>query len=147
MALKRALHWETRHFHEFLMGRASAPFAWGSNDCALFAADGIKAITGVDIAAEFRGQYHDEASALEAIEAITGGKTVEDAAAWCAQKFGLSEWQYPLCARRADLVVVRNGDGLASGLVHLNGKHVVFPGERGLVRVSIRQIVRAWHYE
>lgn len=34
--------------------RRSVPFAWGSNDCRLFAADAVQAMTGVDHAAELR---------------------------------------------------------------------------------------------
>ena len=73
MALKRAEHWATRAFYEFLLSRAHTPFVWGKTDCALFCADGIKAITGVDIASDFRGSmYIDEASAMQTIKAVTG---------------------------------------------------------------------------
>lgn len=34
--------------------RLHCPFAWGSNDCALFAADALKAITGFDISVGLR---------------------------------------------------------------------------------------------
>jgi hypothetical protein len=53
MALTKIQHWQTRAFHEFLISRARAPFVWGVNDCALFAADGVLAITGVDSPASF----------------------------------------------------------------------------------------------
>src|ERR1700743_3011421 len=87
------------------------PFAWGKQDCCLFAADGVQAITGVDIAEDFRGKYTDQASAFALIESITGGTTVVDGAAFCATKFGMQEWKAPLCARRGDLVAVKNDDG------------------------------------
>ena len=146
MSLPRKPFWDTRAFHGFLATRADEPFTWGTNDCALFAADGVEAITGVDIADEFRGKYHDEAGAFALIKQITGGSTVADAAAYCAAKHGLVEWQHPLMARRGDLVVVRNGDGsLIAGLVHLNGRHVVSVGEKGLLRFPISSIIRSWH--
>jgi hypothetical protein len=146
MALTRIQHWETRGYHMFLEGRARQPFAWGTNDCATFTADGVKAITGVDIAADFRGKYHDEASALAAVKEICGGSTVADAAAYCAGKHGLVEWQYPLMARRGDLVVARNLDGSPiAGLVHLSGRHVVTVAAKGLVRLELTSILRAWH--
>ncbi|WP_420239268.1 DUF6950 family protein [Telmatobacter bradus] len=148
MALGRQKHWATRAYHNFLLERAKVPFAWGSNDCALFAADGILANTGVDIAADFRGKYTDEAGALAAIKAITGGTTVADAAAWCAQKHGLAELAHPLTARRGDLVVFEGQTGsLVAGLVHLNGSSLVSVGEAGLYQFSIRRVKRAWHYE
>jgi hypothetical protein len=146
MALTRVQHWDTRALHEFLLARASAPFAWGAHDCALFAADAIQAMTGVDIAEDFRGKYSDEAGAIAAIGEVCGGSTVADAAAYCAQKHGLAEWGMPLLARRGDLVVVRNGDGsLIAGLIHLNGRHIVAAGEKGLLRLPIRNALRAWH--
>lgn len=137
MALTRVEHWATRSFHEFLVARASEPFAWGKNDCALFVADGIVALTGVDIAAEFRGQYATEAEAFALIETVTGGRTIEDAAAWCAAAHGLGEWELPLCAQRGDMVVLMDADRLIAGLVHLNGRDIVAVGEAGLKRIPL----------
>lgn len=148
MSLARVQHWETRAFHNFLLARAKTAFAWGVNDCALFAADGIQAITGVDIASDFRGKYHDKAGAMAAIATIAGGTTVADAAAWCAQKHGLTEWPRPLFARRGDLVVFENDSAeLVAGLVHLSGRHIVAVAESGLFRFPISAVKRSWHYE
>ena len=33
------------------------PFAYGSHDCALFAAGAVMAMTGADLAADYRGRY------------------------------------------------------------------------------------------
>lgn len=145
MALTRVDHWETRSFHDFLKARAGIPFAWGENDCALFVADGIEAMTGVDIAADFRGNYHSEAEALDLIRTITGGEGVADAAAWCAHKFGLREWFQPLYAQRGDMVTLEDAGRVISGLVHLNGRHIVAVGEAGLKRLPIASAIRAWH--
>jgi hypothetical protein len=145
--MRRIEHWETRAFHNFLVDRAELDFKWGSNDCALFAADGILAITGVDIAAEFRGKYVDEAGALAAIRSIAGGTTIADAAVYCARMHELVELEHPLKAQRGDLVVFQNGENLIAGLVHLSGRHVVTVGPQGLYRFPITSIARAWHYE
>jgi hypothetical protein len=144
MTIQRKEHWATRDYHQFLLSRASMPFGWGQNDCALFAADGILAITGVDIAVDFRGKYSDERSAFATIKFLAGGKTVGDAAAWCARKFGLVELQHPLMAQRGDLVVFQNGENLIAGLVHLNGRHMVSVSESGAVRFPITDVKRAW---
>lgn len=146
MSLTRVQHWDTRALHGFLLERADQPFAWGVNDCALFAADAVQAATGTDIAAEFRGLYTDEDGALAAIRELTGGSTVADAAAWCAARHGLSEWQHPLCAQRGDLVVAENGGRLIAGIVHLSGRHVVTMAAEGLVRLPITAITRSWNY-
>ena len=146
MSLTRKEHWDTRALHDFLLSRADAPFVWGQHDCALFAADAIGAMTGVDIAEEFRGKYSDESGAKATIRSIARGSTVAEAAAYCARKHGLAEWPFPLFARRGDLVVVRNADGsVIAGIVHLNGRHVVAAGEKGLLRLPMRSVLRAWH--
>ena len=145
MPLTRTPHWATRELHQFLLDRAPLPFAWGTNDCSLFAADAIQSFTGVDLAADFRGKYTDEASAMALVKKVTGTGTIESAAAYCAQKQSLSEYQHPLMAKRGDLALVQNGDtGVISGIVHLNGRHVVTVGQRGLLRISILHIKRAW---
>ena len=143
--LKRTNHWATRSLHEFLRQRANTAFAWGKNDCALYAADAIKSFTGVDLAADFRGKYNDQATALAAIRNITGGRTVADAAVYAAKKHGLEERKYPLMAQRGDLVLIQNGDGnLIAGIVHLNGRHAVSVGEDGMKRFPITAVKRAW---
>ena len=144
MPLTRTAHWATREFHDFLMARAFAPFVWGKNDCSLFAADAIQSFTGVDLAADFRGKYSDEAGALALCKQVTGTATVEAAAVYCAQKQGLVEWQAPLCARRGDLVLVEDEGRLISAVVHINGREAVTVGADGLKRLPIWDVRRAW---
>ena len=144
MPLIRTQTWAEQEFHSFLLANAKNPFKWGVHDCCLFAADAIKSFTGTDIADDFRGKYDSEESAFELVKTITGGTTVADAAAYCAQKHGLTEHTFPLLAKRGDLVVVANGDTLICGVVHLNGRHVVTVNEGGLVRLPITKITRSW---
>lgn len=152
MALQRKEHWATRDLHEFLVSRAHAPFVWGANDCCLFPADAVQAMTGVDLADDFRGKYSDEDSAFALIEAVTGSTApretaIADAAAWCAAKHGLKEWPMPLYAKRGDLVVIEDSGRLISGVIHLTGRHVVSMGQSGIVKRAITSasIKRAWH--
>ena len=151
MQLTRTPHWATRELHQFLLERTHAPFTWGANDCCFFAADAIKSFTGTDLAADFRGKYNDEASAFAAIKTITGGRSIADAAAWCAKKHGLVELARPLYAQRGDLVLVEDpasaphrAGRLVAGIVHLNGRHAAVVGEQGLKRLSIRNVNRGW---
>lgn len=121
------------------------PFIWGVRDCCLLAADGVKTVTGVDIADEFRSKYSDKASAFAVIGSIAGGSTVADAAAYCANKHKMQEWSVPRCARRGDLVAVKNNDGdVISGIVSLNGRDVICMSESGVLDLPISQVVRAW---
>jgi hypothetical protein len=144
MPLTRTEHWDTREFHSFLLDHAEDPFAWGTNDCCLFPANAIKSFTGVDLAADFRGKYTDEVSAFVSIREVANGATVGDAAAYCAGKYGLQEWDFPKKARRGDLVVIEQPGGIIAGVVHLNGRHVISVGEGGLVRLPITAVKRAW---
>ena len=52
------------HLIAFLSERRGRPFAWGSNDCCLFAADWIRTATGYDPAAKVRGTYSTFLGAL-----------------------------------------------------------------------------------
>jgi hypothetical protein len=144
MSLGRFPFWDTKHLHTFLLDNANKPFAWGTHDCCTFAADAILSFTGVDIASDFRGKYHDMRGAFRTIKEVTGGTTIADAAAHCAQKHGLTQLASPLFAQRGDLVLVANGAQLVSGIVHLNGRHVVLVGENGLQKESLRSVKRAW---
>jgi hypothetical protein len=144
MALTRTPHWATRELHDFLLARAKEPFAWGRNDCSLFVADAIRSFTGVDLAADFRGKYTDEASAMALVKQVTGTATIEAAAAHCAQQHGLVEYPHPLLAKRGDLVLAEESGRRISGIVHLSGRHVVTVGAQGLLRLSILQIKRSW---
>lgn len=47
--------WEMR-LDALLYSRRRTPFQWGIHDCALFAADAVLAVTGLDHAAELRGK-------------------------------------------------------------------------------------------
>lgn len=149
MPLTRTTHWATREFHQFLLTHAHTPFAWGTNDCCLFPANAIQAFTGVDLASDFRGKYTDEASAMAQIHSVTGGTTVEDAAAWCAAKHGLVEWVHggspaPLFAQRGDLVVLEDSGRLIAGVMHLRGTKAVTVGESGLKLLPLSSLRRAW---
>lgn len=150
--LKRCHTWMTRELHHYLTDAANQPFVWGTHDCCLFAANAIQAMTGVDIADDFRGKYTDQASAFTLIHSVTGGSTVEDAATYCANKHGLLEWTrangtpLPLMAKRGDLVVASNDAGeVIAGIVDLSGRYVAAVNETGYAQLPLSSIKRAWH--
>ena len=49
------------------------PFEYGVNDCCLFAAGAVEAITGKDPMSEFRGKYDSLKTSLKAIKDIGAG--------------------------------------------------------------------------
>jgi hypothetical protein len=107
-------------------------------------------MTGIDIVDDFRGKYTDHASAFALIKTVTGGTTVADAIAYCAKKFGISEWlnkegkPLPLMAQRGDLCAVLNDGNIIAGIVDLSGRYVACMGETGIIRLPLSAIQRAW---
>ena len=106
----------------FIEARRFMPFAWGQNDCALFAADGILDFTGVDIAKSFRG-YTTERRAAR-ILARAGGMEVIAGDLFPEKAVGL--------AGRGDVIIAtlegRDTFGLVSG-----GGYWCGPGLSGLL--------------
>ena len=110
----------------FIEERRAMPFAWGSNDCCLFAADWVRRACGVDIAEQFRGKYF---SAIGAHRFVAEAGGVEN----LIERAGASRLP-AMMARRGDLVSMDNGDGVALGvcLGHLSA----FVGKNGLLFYS-----------
>jgi hypothetical protein len=63
--MRRVRNWRPLLFAALDAHRGKA-FAWGAHDCALLAADAVAAMTGEDLAADYRGKYasREEAMAL-----------------------------------------------------------------------------------
>ena len=56
MSLSRLPDWRPRLI-AYLDEVRARPFAYGRHDCALFAAGAVEAMTGVDLAVDYRGRY------------------------------------------------------------------------------------------
>lgn len=128
----RVRDWEQR-LSAFVAERMQMPFEWGRNDCCLFAADAVKAMTGTDHAAGLR--VHT--SALEAVRLVEqrGGlrQIATDA---------LGESVSPLMATVGDVVVLVNeGREL---LAVCNGGTAIAPGEQGMVALGMDAALAAW---
>lgn len=123
---------------EFIEERRYWPFAWGSQDCAMFGGDAIAAQTGVDPFAAFRGRYTTEEGA-EAITAPAGGFEALLGATLAA--FGAQDCP-PALAQRGDVGMVRVGNAEALGVVL--GSAVAVPGLTRLQFVPAGRVYRAW---
>lgn len=62
-----------------MRAHADAPFTWGAHDCCMFAADCVLAVTGIDPAADLRGEYADAAGAVRTLERVGGLEALCDA--------------------------------------------------------------------
>ena len=119
-----------------LQQRLRAAFAWGTNDCALFAADGVQALTGFDPASHLRGQYHDEAGAQAVLAAEGGLRGLVEALLG-------QPMDNPALAQRGDLVCVVVQGAEMLGVVTGAGQWAA-PGKRGLVYRPMAEVALAW---
>jgi len=147
--LTRHEQWETK-LHQSIEAHKAKPFAWGEHDCALSVCNYVLAITGIDLAAEFRGQYKTEAAAFQAIGRLSQcAATLEQFVERLAEQHGISEIK-PRYAQRGDVVLLDNptpSSGLnrqALGIVQLNGRHVLVTFPDGLHVLRLAHVRRAW---
>jgi hypothetical protein len=135
-------------------GARGREFAWGAHDCCLFPCDVVLAMTGVDLAAGFRGRYRSLRTALRTLESAGG---VEGIAEAIARKHGLEEVA-PGLARRGDVILVDvgtspsgccrfelgPGDPACLAVVGMTGALALAAGRDGLVDVPMPFWRRAW---
>jgi hypothetical protein len=131
-ALMRLYDWQLR-FAEFVATRASMPFAWGQNDCCLFAADAVLAMTGKDHASELRG-YDSAIAAQRLIDECGGLREIVRAA--------LGDSILPAFASVGDVVLVEN-EGREM-LAICNGTTALAPGETGIAVLGMNTALAAW---
>lgn len=113
------------------------PFVPGSRDCALFAADCVEAMTGVDLAASFRGQYATIPGAVRALREA-GYDTLIDV---------VSEKLTEVPVARAvfgDIAAIATDDGIGWNLGVVNGETVIVMRPDGLGVVSRTLLTRAF---
>ncbi len=118
-------------------------FEWGANDCALFAADCVEAITGFDLAAAFRGKYTTAAGARRMLMRYGEGSLEATVTALLGAPVA------PALARRGDVVLFRSfpPDTPPEGIEALavcTGEVAASPGPNGLTDVPMSEWLKAW---
>lgn len=124
--MKRDPSWPTM-LASFVETRRSQPFAWGSNDCCLFASDWIMLCTGFDPAEKIRGTYSTALGASRILRSLGG---VQGVVTKLGEPLGLQPVN-PQMAQRGDLTMQDNGQGSCLGIVL--GQLAAFVGKNGLV--------------
>lgn len=125
--------WQMR-FEAFIASRQATPFVWGANDCALFAADCVHAITGQDPAPPGLRSHRTEKQALRTLERHGGLHSI------ATRSLG-----QPIPARAAmvgDVVLVKVGK--RDALAVCNGQTAFGPSPLGLVSVGMETATLAW---
>ncbi|SOB86773.1 hypothetical protein SAMN06297144_1882 [Sphingomonas guangdongensis] len=111
LSIARATDWENR-LATYLDRVADEPFGWGTNDCALFVAGAIKAMSadGVDLAAAVRGTYQTKTGAALALRDHAAGTLLRTVRAWVGADKPVS------LAKRGDVVMLgRTAIGICVG--------------------------------
>ena len=120
----------------FIETRRNMPFAWGTHDCALFAADAVKAITGVDHAALFRGLY-DTRDQAEAIVAQYGGLRL-------FINYILGPEIDPKMAQRGDVALILDARGQEALAVCIGASFIAPAMGGGLTFFKLQHVLTAW---
>lgn len=133
--------WETR-LAAFVEERRYAAHVWGTNDCCLFACDGVQAQVGEDPAAFFRGRYTDAAGARALLAEHADG-TVLGTARRIARELGAPEtdWRH---LGRGDVALVDLSGRDFLALVAPSGRHILIPGETGILSYPARLATVGW---
>lgn len=139
----RAENWH-RRLDDGVNELRTRTFAWGDNDCCTGAAFLIYEITGVDIAAGFRGTYSTQAEAEAILEAVGGMvalvQSVVGPLGWTRTR--------PSFARRGDLVVRILPETGKPSLGVCLGRDAVFPAVGGGVAFfPMNECKTAWRVE
>lgn len=116
--------------------RKEQPFAWGTNDCSLWAADCIVAVTGVDFALNARGTYDTAIGAYKCIQSVY---EVDNVKQIFEKLFGETVPQF--YARQGDIVYQdSNYEGFNAAVGVCNGEFSFFlhdpeDEEQGLFKI------------
>lgn len=131
--------WRGRLF-AMIEERRRRPYEAGTQDCGLFAADAVEAITGRDPASEFRGRYRTIEEGFAALRSAGYADHVEFAASL------FPELVAPFVAENAivvgDLAVVEGEGGPSVGVV--TGDVIQVVAADGIGVVPLRRAVRAF---
>lgn len=115
----------------YIIIKRDEPFEYGVNDCCLFAAGAVEAITGEDPMSEFRGKYDSLKGSIKAIKDIGAG-TLE---ATLDGKFPEVSIGY---AQRGDLAFFDDSIGVVMG------GFAYFVSDDGLERIPREMWNKCW---
>ena len=120
---------------QFLRDTATAPFAWGQNDCALWCASAVHHMTGIDPAADLRGTYSSWVECRQIIMTAGGLEALIAPRMECLNLPPLD---------RQGVAIVQTGGRRLCGIV--KGDFVAVRTEMGVNLIRDFQIQRGWSW-
>lgn len=124
----------------FIKNYQDRTFETGVNDCALFASDWAKTLTGLDLATRFRGKYRSDLGSARLIKKL-GYRGLEDLVCSELDRIG-HRLDNPLQAGRGDIAWVQGPTERVCGIVGGTGVFVL--GLDGLTSLPITKIKYVW---
>jgi hypothetical protein len=128
----------------FLSENRERRFEYGSFDCGLFVCDCIQAMTGVDVAADFRGRYHSREEAVSLIRKTTGGRSIHKIVEYvtAVNQMPLIPAEY---LQRGDVALIRRPSRDHSlAIVAMNGQELIVCNAKGLKSVPFAHAWLGW---
>jgi hypothetical protein len=138
--LTRLPDWPLR-LEAFVSQRQGQPFAWGVQDCALFAADAVQALTGVDVAPPALRQHRNARAALRSLQVHGGLQAIAQAALGTPIPPVLAGVGDVLLLSSNHVATVHPGRPM---LALCNGGNALAPGLQGLVSLGLHRATHAW---
>ncbi len=148
--MNKLFDWPTR-LDKYFIDCANKKFEYGVFDCAIFVADGITAMTGIDIFWEYRGKYENEKEAESLIRIlIPGSESIPVQAAFDLvirsvveeNKFKQVDKNF---APRGCLVLLDEMLNSSLGLLSLDGRQIYCPHpEEGLLILPLNHGYKFW---
>jgi len=144
--MKRYQDWPER-LRKYIDQRLTRQMEWGKNDCVLFTAGAIEAMSGSDPAHWCRGEYASKVGAMRQV-ALLGCRTFQEATIKCCDEIMRRK---PLTQNleAGDIVLadIENLDptatGPTTGVIDFSGGMLV-PGQRGLCVVDDMEVQIVW---
>ena len=128
--MQRLPNWRSR-LHKLIDEKEHTPFKYGQNDCCLFGADVVQALTDTDLAANYRGKYRTLDGGLKLIKK-DGFKTHIHLIQSTFDEIPVS------LSREGDIGLV------GSAVVVLLGSFAVGLTDTGIARVKIEEVEKAF---
>jgi hypothetical protein len=130
----------------FVEEKRGSPFSWGNNDCALFTADWLILLTGIDCGASLRGGYNDGLGAARVLKRRGG---LENLIERIMKQHGWEEIPVTL-ARRGDVALLdvpESGQSMPSAVGVVVGRMVAMAGPYGANFAELKACRRAWRID
>ena len=136
--MDRYQDWSVR-LNKFITDHHTQGFEYGKHDCCLYVCDAVLAMTGVDMAEDFRG--YDEKSFEKLLK---DNKGVGGIAIQMAKKLNLHKIPVSF-AQRGDVVYLKDSEEQSVlGIVSMNGRDVYVATNIGVTEYPLVHCNHAW---